>query len=80
MSALNHHDFPTDQPIEVIVKNYAGIDLHQETLESALHLLNQSYKVARDRLSPTTGLFGNYKLQVKYNYLRKEVTAFFGTS
>ncbi|MDP4629956.1 MAG: hypothetical protein NWQ44_00785 [Flavobacteriales bacterium] len=80
MSAMNYHDFPIDQPIEVIVKNYAGIDLHQETLESALHLLNQSYEVARSRLSPTTAPLGNLKLQVKYSYLRKEVVAFFGTS
>ncbi len=80
MSALNHHDFPTDQPIEVIVKNYTGIDLHQETAESALHLLNQSYSIARSRLSPTTAFLGQIKLHAKYEYLRKEVSAFYNIS
>ena len=79
MSSLNHHDFPTDQPIEVIVKNYAGIDLHQETLESALQLLNQSYSIARSRLSPTTAFLGQIKLHAKYSYLRKEVAKFYET-
>lgn len=79
MSALNHHDFPTDQPIEVIVKNYAGIDLHQETLESAMHLLNLSYEVAQGRLSLTTAFLGQIKLHAKYSYLRKEVAKFYET-
>lgn len=79
MSSLNHHDFPTDQPIEVIVKNYAGIDLHQETAESALNLLNQSYSIAQSRLSPTTAFLGQIKLHVKYSYLHKEVAKFYET-
>ncbi|MFA9221427.1 MAG: hypothetical protein ACEQSL_09585 [Sediminibacterium sp.] len=77
MSALNHHDFTSDQPIEIIVKNFVGIDLHMETLESSLLLLQQSYAYSRSTLSPTTGQFGIIKLRTKYEYLCKGVIVFF---
>ena len=77
MSALNHLDFPTEQPIEVIVKNYAGIDLHMETLERALLILQQSYAYSRSTLSPTTGQYRIIKLRANYEYLCKGLIVFF---